>query len=90
MSSSNFAKSGEFLFPSGTLDLLTEFCDGKAAPDGADCQDVASLRRKADADWADGDFGRSCVAVAMTSSSSSILDVTRNFIDCYFHLPVLD
>ena len=84
MSSSNFAKSGEFLFPSGTLDLLTEFCDGKAAPDGADCQDVASLRRKADADWADadwpdGDFGRSCVAVAMTSSSSSILGDKKNY-----------
>ncbi len=82
MSSSNFAKSEEFSFASGTPGLLAFFVvvvDGiveQVVPDVADCQDGVSLRRNPEvekpevADTTDGDFGRTGISL----SSSSILN----------------
>ena len=85
MSSSNFAKSEEFSFASGTPGLLV-FVDvavvvdddgvgEQCVPDVADCQDGVSLRRKPEvekpevAETTDGDLGRT----GRSLSSSSIL-----------------
>ena len=85
MSSSNFAKSEEFSFASGTPGLLV-FVDvavvvvddgvgEQGVPDVADCQDGVSLRRKPEVakpevdETTDGDLGRT----GRSHSSSSIL-----------------
>ncbi len=86
MSSSNFARSDEFFFASGTPGLLAFVVVGVAVgvvdvgeqgvPDVADCQDGVSLRRKPEvekpevAETTDGDLGR----MGRSFSSSSILE----------------